>query len=326
VICGVMEHIEEAGVHSGDSACCLPPFSLSKKIIKEIKQATRALASELEVIGLMNIQYAVKDGQVYLIEVNPRASRTVPFVGKATGIPWAKVATRVMLGESLKSQGVTKEVVPEHISIKEAVFPFVRFPGVDVTLGPEMKSTGEVMGIDNDFGMAFIKSQLAAGVRIPDSGNVFVSVNDHDKPHIMDITKGLVKLGFDITATSGTGRLLEENNIPSRLAHKIGEGRPNVLDIIKNGEVQLIINTPFGKETKQDETLIRSSATARGIPIITTMSGARATVKGMQARAKRGMTVKTIQEYHIETLGEKKAKKFITPPPTRRIQEKYTAS
>ena len=312
VICGVMEHIEEAGVHSGDSACSLPPFSLSKKVVDEIKKATRAMAKELEVVGLMNVQYAVKGGSLFVIEVNPRASRTVPFVGKATGIPWAKVATRVMLGESLSKLGIRKEVVPKHISVKEAVFPFVRFPGVDVTLGPEMKSTGEVMGVDDNFGMAFIKSQIAAGMNLPEKGNVFVSVNDHDKPVAPDIVKSLVDMGFHIIATSGTAKLLKDNDIPCDLVYKIGEGRPNVLDIIKNGDVHFIINTPFGKATKQDETLIRSSATARGIPIITTMSGARATVKGMEALRSKGLSVKTVQEYHEDTVDPKLAKRFMT--------------
>lgn len=313
LVIGVMEHIEEAGVHSGDSACSLPPFSLKKKMIDEIKRASRALAAELDVRGLMNIQFAVKGDDLYVIEVNPRASRTVPFVSKATGMPWAKVATRVMLGETLKQQGVTKEIAPEHISVKEAVFPFVKFPGVDVTLGPEMRSTGEVMGVDADFGMAFIKSQIAAGVKLPMKGNVFVSVNDHDKPVAPDIAKELVDLGFKLVATSGTLALLKSHGIPCEPVHKIGEGRPNVLDIIKNGEIHLIINTPFGKATKQDETLIRSTATGRGIPIITTMSGARATVTGMRALKKHGLSVTPLQTYHEKTLGKKIMDKFTTP-------------
>jgi carbamoyl-phosphate synthase large subunit len=313
LVIGVMEHIEEAGVHSGDSACSLPPFSLKKKMVDEIKSASRALAAELDVRGLMNIQFAVKDDTLYVIEVNPRASRTVPFVSKATGIPWAKVATRVMLGESLKKQGVTKEVIPEHISVKEAVFPFVKFPGVDVTLGPEMRSTGEVMGVDKDFGMAFIKSQLAAGVKLPSSGTVFMSVNDHDKPTAPDVARQLVAMGFRIIATSGTLALLKSHNIACDPVHKVGEGRPNVLDVIKNGDVHLIINTPFGKATKQDETLIRSTATARGIPIITTLNGARATVTGMQALRKRGLSVTPLQTYHEKSIGRETVNKFLTP-------------
>jgi carbamoyl-phosphate synthase large subunit len=313
LVIGVMEHIEEAGVHSGDSACSLPPFSLKKKMVDEIKSASRALAAELDVRGLMNIQFAVKDDTLYIIEVNPRASRTVPFVSKATGIPWAKVATRVMLGESLKKQGVTKEVIPEHMSVKEAVFPFVKFPGVDVTLGPEMRSTGEVMGIDKDFGMAFIKSQLAAGVKLPSSGTVFMSVNDHDKPTAPEVARQLVAMGFRIIATSGTLALLKSHNIACDPVHKVGEGRPNVLDVIKNGDVHLIINTPFGKATKQDETLIRSTATARGIPIITTLNGARATVTGMQALRKRGLSVTPLQTYHEKSIGRETVNKFLTP-------------
>ncbi|HOX27928.1 MAG TPA: carbamoyl-phosphate synthase large subunit, partial [bacterium] len=298
VVCGVMEHIEQAGIHSGDSACCLPPYTLSEATVEEIKGATRALARELNVVGLMNVQYAVKNGVIYVLEVNPRASRTIPFVSKSTGIPWAKVATRVMLGESLKKQGILKEVTPEYMSVKEAVFPFVRFPGVDATLGPEMLSTGEVMGIDIDFGMAYLKSQLAAGQKLPKEGNVFISVNNNDKRAIVPIARKLIDMGFKIVATSGTASTLQRNGIDARLVYKLEDGRPNVIDIIKNNEVALVINTPAGKSTKVDEAKIRSTAVARDIPLITTLAGAQATVQGMEAIRTRGMTIRSIQEYH----------------------------
>ena len=300
VISGILEHIEEAGIHSGDSAMVLPPFSLSKDIVDKIRKQTQAMALELQVKGLMNVQYAVKGETVYVLEVNPRASRTVPFVSKATGVPWAKVATRIMLGKSLKEQGITGEVIPKHVSVKESVFPFVRFPGVDATLGPEMRSTGEVMGIDKDFGMAYLKSQIAAGTNLPDKGKVFVSVRDKDKRNIVFIVKHLVDLGFSIIATSGTADVLRRNNIPVETVAKIGEGRPDVTDLIKNLEVQLIINTPAGKKTKKDETVIRSSAVARNIPLITTVAGAQAAVIGIEARRSQGLEVKSIQEYQAE--------------------------
>jgi len=304
IVCGVMEHIEQAGIHSGDSACCLPPYTLNEGTVDEIKKATRALARELNVVGLMNVQYAVKNNVIYVLEVNPRASRTVPFVSKATGIPWAKVATRVMLGESLKKQGITKEITPKHISVKEAVFPFSRFPGVDATLGPEMLSTGEVMGVDRDFGMAFLKSQLAAGQNLPKKGDVFISVNDHDKRAIIPIAKMLVDMGFGIVATAGTASTLQRNGINAKVVHKIDEGRPNVIDIIKNMEVSLMINTPGGAASKVDEAKIRSMAVARDIALVTTLAGAQATVQGMDALHSHGMSIRSIQEYHTEVLSE----------------------
>jgi len=304
VVCGVMEHIEAAGVHSGDSACCLPPYTLSDAMVEEIKGATRALAGELDVVGLMNVQYAIKNDVIYVLEVNPRASRTIPFVSKATGIPWAKVATRVMLGESLKKQGITKEITPKHMSVKEAVFPFSRFPGVDATLGPEMLSTGEVMGIDSNFGMAYLKSQIAAGQNLPQKGNVFISVNNHDKRAIVPIAQKLLDMGFKICATAGTASTLTRNGIDAKLVHKIGEGRPDIIDMIKNAEISLMINTPAGKATKEDESKIRSSAVARNIALVTTLAGAQATVQGMEAMRARGMAIRSIQEYHEETLAE----------------------
>ena len=299
LVCGIMEHIEQAGVHSGDSACSLPPFSLSDEIVAEIRRQAYVLAEELEVLGLMNIQFAVKDGMVYILEVNPRASRTVPFVSKATGVPWAKVATKIMLGKSLAEQGITKEIVPKHVSVKEAVFPFVRFPGVDVVLGPEMKSTGEVMGIDMDFGNAYLKAQIAAGQNLPESGMVFLSVADRDKSEIGDIARALSDLGFTIAATRGTADVIGKAGVKARVISKIGEGRPDATDLIKNNEVALIINTPSGKKPRKHEISIRSSIVAGGIPIITTIAGAKATIHGLRVTRDHGPTVRSVQEYNL---------------------------
>ncbi|MBI5699440.1 carbamoyl-phosphate synthase large subunit [Candidatus Saganbacteria bacterium] len=298
VVCGIMEHIEEAGIHSGDSACALPPFSLSPETVETIKQNTYAMAKELKVKGLMNVQFAVKNDKVFVLEVNPRASRTVPFVSKATGIPWAKIATKVMIGKTLKQMGITREAEPKHISVKEAVFPFNRFPGADAVLGPEMRSTGEVMGIDDDFGIAFMKSQIAAGQNLPVKGKVFVSVNNRDKRSIVYIVKKLVDLGFEIAATSGTCSVLKKNGIECALVRKLKEGEPNVLDLVNKGEISLIINTPGDKKTKADESKIRSAAVMHNIPLITTISGAQATVNGIEAYKKKGFSVKALQDYH----------------------------
>jgi len=298
LVCGVMEHIEQAGIHSGDSACSLPAYSLPEDIVSEIRRQTYLLAEELEVRGLMNVQFAVKDGLVYILEVNPRASRTVPFVSKATGVPWAKVATKIMLGQSLVSQGVTREIVPEHVSVKEAVFPFVRFPGVDVVLGPEMKSTGEVMGIDTSFGHAYIKAQIAAGQRLTQSGNVFLSVADRDKAEIAQIGKELVDLGFTIVATSGTAATLKRAGVATKVIAKIGEGRPDATDLIKNNEITLIINTPSGKKPRKHEVMIRSAIVAGGIPIITTIAAAKATLHGLKVVREHGTIVRSLQEYN----------------------------
>jgi len=298
VICGIMEHIEEAGIHSGDSACSIPAFSLSKNIIETIKKNSYALAKELKVKGLMNIQFAIKSNKVFVLEVNPRASRTVPFVSKATGIPWAKVATKVMIGKTLKGMGI-KEVEVKHFSVKEAVFPFNRFPGVDTVLGPEMKSTGEVMGIDADFGTAFMKSQMAAGQKLPLEGKVFISVKDRDKRNIVFIVKKLVDLGFKIVATTGTAEVLRNNGIEVQEVSRIGEGRPDVTDLMINNEISLIINTPSEiKKQKADEAKIRSGAVMRGIPLITTLSGAQAAINGIEAAKKKGFKVKALQDYH----------------------------
>jgi len=298
VIAGIMEHIEEAGIHSGDSACVIPPYSLSDELVEKLKQNTHALAKELEVIGLMNIQYAIKNDIVYVLEVNPRASRTVPFISKATGTPWAKVAARVMVGKKLRELGIQGEVEIHHIAVKESVFPFNRFYGVDTVLGPEMKSTGEVMGVDTDFGLAFAKSQIAAGLKMPLKGRVFISVMNKDKRSIVFVAKKLVDLGFEIVATRGTAKVLANNGIPVQPVFKVGEGRPDIVDRIKNGEIDLVINTPSGKKPKVDEVAIRSQSVAHNIPCITTLSGASAVVNGIESLLKRGISILSIQEYH----------------------------
>jgi carbamoyl-phosphate synthase large subunit len=298
VIGGIMEHIEEAGIHSGDSAMSLPPYTLSLEILNQIRQATYKMAKELNTVGLMNVQYAVKDERVYVLEVNPRASRTIPFVSKAIGMPLAKLATKVMLGKKLKDLEFTQEIIPKHVSVKESVFPFNRFPGVDVILGPEMKSTGEVMGVDADFGRAYIKSQLAAGQNLPRKGNVFISVRDKDKRAVVFIAKKLQDLGFRIYSTSGTAQALEKNGIEVKVLPKIAEGRPNVLDLMKDGKIQLVINTPSGRIPRQDEIKIRSQVVLYNIPYTTTISGAQATVNGIEALLKKELGVRSLQEYH----------------------------
>ncbi len=301
IIGGVMEHIEEAGIHSGDSACVLPTFSVPKEIVEEIKEITRKIALELNVKGLINIQFAVKDGEIYIIEVNPRASRTVPFVSKATGIPLAKIATKVAMGKKLRELGV-KEVEPEYYSVKEAVFPFDRFPEVDPVLGPEMKSTGEVMGIDKDLGIAFYKAQLAAGSRLPldpSCGKVFISVKDKDKPKIFGIAKKLADMGFKIVSTEGTYKFLKEKGVPVELVYKIQEGRrPNIGDLIKNGEICLIINTPTGTKSKKDAYSIRRLAVNYKIPYYTTVRGAQAAVMAIESMRRANLDVKPLQEYY----------------------------
>ncbi len=299
MIGGILEHIEEAGIHSGDSAMVLPPHTLGKDIIEVIKKNTYAMAKELNVKGLMNIQYAVKNNIVYVLEVNPRASRTVPFVSKAIGVPLAKLATKIMLGRTLKELGFTKEITVNYVAVKESVFPFIRFPGVDAILGPEMKSTGEVMGIDTTFGSAYAKSQIAAGQRLPVKGNVFISVKNQDKRNIIFVAKKLADLGFKIMATSGTAEALKNNDIDVQILPKLHEGRPNVLDLVKDGKVALIINTPSGKATKEDELKIRSHAILYNVPLITTVSGAQASVNGIENLIKKPkISVTSLQEYH----------------------------
>jgi carbamoyl-phosphate synthase large subunit len=295
-IAGIMEHIEEAGIHSGDSACALPPHSLDKKTIAELERQTKALALALNVGGLMNVQYAIKDSEVYVLEVNPRASRTVPFVAKVVGWPVAKVASRIMAGEKLKDFNL-KPAQIDHVGVKEAVFPFARFPGVDTVLGPEMKSTGEVMGLDNSFAIAFAKSQLGAGSRLPRSGTVFVSVRDADKPRILESLKLLVGLGFKVIATSGTLRYLSEHGLPASKINKVLEGRPHIVDAIKNGEVQLVFNTTEGAEALKDSKSLRAAALLHKVPYYTTLSGAVAAAQGIKAFLGGDLEVRALQSY-----------------------------
>ena len=293
-----MEHIEEAGVHSGDSACSLPPHSISREITQEIMRQTKALAKELGVVGLMNVQFAVKRGEIFLLEVNPRASRTVPFVSKAIGIPLAKLAAKVMVGRKLADLGFTEDVVPDHISVKEAVFPFIKFPGVDTLLGPEMKSTGEVMGIDSKFGRAFAKSQIAAGMMLPKEGKVFISVRDADKAGVLGPARMLSECGFRIAATRGTADFLGRNGIPAEPVLKINEGRPHVADLIKNGEISLVINTPLGAQSKADSYYIRRTALVYNIPYVTTLAAAKAVAHAILHLIEEDLSVKSLQEYH----------------------------
>ncbi len=308
VIGGVMEHIEEAGVHSGDSACALPPYSLPKEVVDEIRAATVALAGALQVRGLMNIQFAVKlDGEngsatVYVLEVNPRASRTSPFVSKAIGHSLAKIAAKVMVGVSLKEQGFTKEIVPKYTSVKESVFPFNRFTGVDIVLGPEMRSTGEVMGIDADFALAFAKAQLAAGSRLPMKGKVFISMAASHKLRMIEPARRLKKLGFQIVCTSGTARVFQEAGIDVEVVRKVQEGRPNLLDLMANGEIHLIFNTPSGKGARTDEGKIRAASVTYGVPCVTTMPGCSAVVDALEAlRDQPNPSVKAIQDWVKES-------------------------
>ncbi len=298
VIGGIMQHIEEAGIHSGDSACTLPPFSLPDDIIEEIRRQTIELALELKVIGLMNIQFAVKAGDIYLLEVNPRASRTVPFVSKATGRPLAQLAAKVMAGQSLKELGISGDIIPEYISVKEAVFPFVKFPGVDTLLGPEMKSTGEVMGIDYDFGNAYAKSQLGAGVKLPSQGKIFISVKDTDKALILEPITKLIEAGFSIVATSGTAEYLNQNGIEAEKINKVKEGRPHCVDAIKSGDVCLVFNTTMGAQSISDSYSIRRSAIIYEIAYFTTMEGIKAGTDGILAMLREDLDVKPLQEYY----------------------------
>ena len=299
VVGAIMEHIEQAGIHSGDSACVIPSFSLSDSIKAEIVRAAKDLARELKVIGLMNIQFAVKDEQLYVIEVNPRASRTVPFVSKATGVSLAKLAAKVMLGHKLKDLGYTETIVPPHFSAKEAVFPWNRFPGIDIVLGPEMKSTGEVMGIDRDWGMAYAKSQISAFNPLPTSGNVFLSVSDRDKDRAVAIARDLASLGFTIYSTGGTHTRLSAEGIPSNRLFKLAEqARPNVIDMMKNREIHFVINTPSGHEARADEVQIRATAIAQKISHATNLAAAEASVKAIRSLKEKELTVQSIQEYH----------------------------
>lgn len=305
LVTGVLEHIEEAGIHSGDSACSIPPYSLSAMVIEELKDLSRAMAKALEVRGLMNVQWAIrkpeltKSGrhEIYVIEVNPRASRTVPFVSKATGISWARIAAKVMAGKQLVEFGVTQEVTPKHVSVKEVVFPFGKFPGVDVVLGPEMRSTGEVMGSDATFALAFLKGQMACNQPLPKEGAVFLSVRESDKDQAVGIASELVDLGYTVYCSSGTHRHLAAHGIETRRLNKIIEGRPNAIDLIKNGEINLIINTPTRKGAGTDEGKLRATAVRNGIPMITTTTAGVAAAHAMRAMRRGDWAVAALQDY-----------------------------
>jgi len=298
VVAGIMEHIEEAGVHSGDSACSLPPYSLDETVVEKIRRQMTALALELGVVGLMNAQFAVKDGEVYVLEVNPRGSRTVPFVSKAIGVPLAKLAMKTMVGRTLDDLGFMSAPQPAHLSVKEAVFPFNKFPGVDVLLGPEMKSTGEVMGIDVDFGWAFAKSQAGAGAILPSSGTAFISVKENDRSAALEVAKHLRRLGFNVQATNGTAAYLRDNGVEAKTVLKVTEGRPHIVDHIKNGDVALVVNTVGTAASHADSLSIRREALNRGLAYFTTMRGARAAVMGIEAILKKELTIRSLQEYH----------------------------
>jgi carbamoyl-phosphate synthase large subunit len=298
VIGGMLEHVEFAGVHSGDAAMVFPPHTLSQKVIQTVREYTHAMARELKVIGLMNVQYAVKGETVYVLEVNPRASRTVPFVSKAIGMPLAKLAARVMAGKTLKELNFTKEIWPKYWAVKESVFPFSRFHGQDILLSPEMRSTGEVMGLDNDLGVAYAKSQIAAGASLPLSGCVFISVSDAHKHEVAEVARQYVELGFQIVATAGTADILQKAGIKVERVLKVSEGRPNAVDLLKNRQIQLVINTPAGQTPRADEVKIRTTAVYTNTPIMTTVSGAKAAALGIAAMKKSGYGVVTLQEYH----------------------------
>jgi len=306
VLGGVLEHIEFAGVHSGDAAMVLPPHTLSEKVLQTIRGYTHAMARELKVIGLMNVQYAVKRDAVYVLEVNPRASRTVPFVSKAIGVPLAKLAARVMAGKTLKELGFTREIRPEYWAVKESVFPFNRFHGQDILLSPEMRSTGEVMGIDTDLGVAYAKSQMAANSPLPLSGKVFISVSDVHKKDVAAVARQFADLGFELISTSGTADVLEQAGLKVQRIFKLQEGRPNALDLLKNREIHLVINTPSGATPRADEIRIRTTAVYTGTPIMTTLSGARAAALGIAALKTNGYGVKTLQEFHRDAAASPK--------------------
>jgi len=297
VIGGVMQHIEDAGIHSGDSACVLPPYRISPEHQDVMRAHTVAFAKALGVVGLINVQYAVKDGIVYVIEVNPRASRTIPFVSKTIGRPLASLAARVMLGESLESLGFTKEIIAPYVAVKEAVFPFTKFREFDPILGPEMRSTGEVMGISETFGDAFGKAQLAAGNGLPASGKVMITVNRSDRAGVVAIARRFHEMGFGLVTTAGTGRYLAERGVPSAHAHKVSEGRPNAIDLMVNGDVQLLINTPLGKASQHDDYVMRAAAIANHVPYTTTLSGASAACDAIFSLREHPATVRTVQEW-----------------------------
>jgi carbamoyl-phosphate synthase large subunit len=301
VIAGIMEHIEEAGIHSGDSSCVVPPFLVEERHIETIRQSTRRIAKALGVVGLMNAQFAIKGDTVYVLEVNPRASRTVPYLSKATGVPLARVAARVMGGRSLASLGLTDDLTVNGVFVKSPVFPFVRFPGVDTILGPEMKSTGEVMGGAAAFGEAFAKAQVAVGQELPTTGTVFISVNNSDKPNVLPVARDLVALGFTIVATRGTAAYLRAHGVEASTVYKVNEGRPNVADQVVNGAIQMIVNTPLGRASFFDDRTVRRAAMLHGVPCITTLTGAAAAVSGIRALGDHELTVRALQDYHAKS-------------------------
>jgi carbamoyl-phosphate synthase large subunit len=298
VIGGVMEHIEEAGIHSGDSSCVVPPARVSERHLATIRDYTRRIAAALKVVGLMNVQYALKDDTVYVLEVNPRASRTVPYLSKATGTPLAQVAARVMAGKTLAQLGLNDDLEPAGVFVKSPVFPFVRFPGVDTILGPEMKSTGEVMGGAGSFGMAFVKAMQSAGQHLPESGTVCLSVNNEDKPHALPIARALAELGFAIVATRGTTAYLRAHGIECDVIYKVNEGRPSLADEIVNRKIAMVINTPLGRESFFDDKTVRRAAMMAGVPCITTLTGAAAAVDAIRALRSEGLEVRSLQDYH----------------------------
>ncbi|MCI0418086.1 MAG: ATP-grasp domain-containing protein, partial [Acidobacteria bacterium] len=298
VIGGIMEHIEEAGIHSGDSSCVLPTYLVKTEHLDTMRRYTRTLAKALNVVGLMNVQYAIKDDVVYVLEVNPRASRTVPFVSKATGVPLAKVAARLMTGRKLAGFELADELPVKNFFVKSPVFPFAKFPGVDTILGPEMKSTGEVMGVSDTFGQAYAKAQMSASVYLPRSGTAFISVNQHDKKNVIRIADRLQQLGFKLIATRGTAAVLKQSGIPVEAVYKVNEGRPHIVDMIKSGKVDLILNTPLGKSSFFDERAIRRAAMQHGVPCITTLSGGAAVASGIAALQQNKVDVLALQEYH----------------------------
>jgi carbamoyl-phosphate synthase large subunit len=305
VIGGIMEHIEEAGIHSGDSSCVVPPFICPERHLATIRDYTRRIARALKVVGLMNVQYATKDDVVYVLEVNPRASRTVPYLSKASGVPLAKIAARVMAGRTLAELGFTKDIEVSGVFVKSPVFPFVRFPGVDTILGPEMKSTGEVMGGSSNFGVAFAKAQLSVGQRLPDGGTAFVSVNNDDKANLLPIARDLAELGFRLIATRGTAAYLRAHGMDVEVVYKVNEGRPNIADQIVNRKVDLVINTPLGRESFFDDRAVRRAAMMHETPCITTLTGAAAAVQAIRALDRRRLSVRALQDYYTGITAEK---------------------
>jgi carbamoyl-phosphate synthase large subunit len=305
VIGGIMEHIEEAGIHSGDSSCVVPPFMVAERHLATIREYTRRIARALKVVGLMNIQYAIKDDRVYVLEVNPRSSRTVPYISKATGVPMAKIAARIAAGRTLSDLGIVDDLEAAGVFVKSPVFPFVRFPGVDTILGPEMKSTGEVMGGSDNFGSAFGKAMMGAGQRLPEKGCVFISVNNSDKQGVLPIARDLSQLGFTLAATRGTAAFLRAHGLEVQVMYKVNEGRPNVADHLVNRDIDLVINTPLGRESFFDDRTVRRAAMMHEVPCITTLTGAAAAVQAIRALRQQGLGVRALQDYYAGIAAEK---------------------